>query len=113
MKHGEVWQIDLNPTVGAEIKKTRPAVIVNVDSLGRLPLKVIVPLTDWKDRYSIADWMIKIAPNETNNLSKPSAADCFQVRSVSVKRFVRRLGKLSFEELEKVKIGLANVFDIK
>jgi len=47
MKQGEVWLINLDPTIGSEIKKTRPAIIVNDNSLGKLPLKVIVPLTDW------------------------------------------------------------------
>lgn len=46
MKQGELWLINLDPTLGAEIKKTRPAVIVNDDTLGRLPLKIIVPITD-------------------------------------------------------------------
>lgn len=41
MKQGEIWLINLDPTLGAEIKKTRPAVIVNDDTLGRLPLKII------------------------------------------------------------------------
>jgi mRNA interferase MazF len=45
--------INLDPTIGAEIKKIRPAVIVNDDSLGKLPLRVIVPITDWKNRYEI------------------------------------------------------------
>jgi mRNA interferase MazF len=52
MHSGEVWLINLDPTVGAEIRKTRPAVIVNDDAVGLLPLKVIVPVTEWKDRYS-------------------------------------------------------------
>lgn len=51
MKQGEIWLINLDPTIGAEIKKTRPAIIVNDNSLGKLPLKIIVPLTDWKERY--------------------------------------------------------------
>jgi mRNA interferase MazF len=50
MRRGEIWLIDLTPTVGVEIKKTRPAVIVNSDALGKLPLSIIVPITDWKDR---------------------------------------------------------------
>ena len=53
MHRGEVWLIDLQPTIGAEISKTRPAVIVNNNSIGILPLKVIVPLTDWKPWYTI------------------------------------------------------------
>ena len=58
MNQGEIWLINLEPTIGAEIKKTRPAVIVNDNALGRLPLKVIVPITDWKENYSLAPWMI-------------------------------------------------------
>ena len=50
MKQGEIWLINLDPTIGAEIKKTRPAIIVNDDVLGKLPLKIIVPVTDWKDK---------------------------------------------------------------
>ena len=45
MKQGDIWLINLDPTIGAEIKKTRPVVIVNDNSLGKLPLKVIIPLT--------------------------------------------------------------------
>ena len=69
MKQNEVWLINLDPTIGAEIRKTRPAIIVNDNSLGRLPLKIIVPITDWKDRYEIATWMIKIEPNSKNGLN--------------------------------------------
>lgn len=57
MKQGEIWLINLDPSVGSEMRKTRPAVIVNDDNLGKLPLKVIVPVTDWKDWYQAAVWM--------------------------------------------------------
>jgi mRNA interferase MazF len=46
MRRSEIWFINLDPTVGAEIKKTRPAVIVNDDAIGILPLKVIIPITE-------------------------------------------------------------------
>jgi mRNA interferase MazF len=52
------------------MRKTRPALIVNDDALGRLPLKVIVPITDWKDHYSIVPWMVKIEPDIENGLVK-------------------------------------------
>lgn len=80
MKQGKIWLIDLDPTKGAELKKMRPAVIVNDDRLGRLPLKVVVPITEWKDRYAIAPWMVRIDPSDKNGLNKPSSADCFQIR---------------------------------
>ena len=46
MRRGEVWLVNLNPTLGAEMSKTRPAIIVNDDTIGTLPLRVIVPITD-------------------------------------------------------------------
>ncbi len=113
MRRGEIWLINLDPTVGAEIKKTRPAVIVSDDAIGILPLKVIVPLTEWKDRYAIAPWMVKLAPDPENNLDKPSAADAFQVRSVAQERFVSRLGKASQTALRDITRALATVLNIR
>ena len=92
MKQSEIWLIDLEPTKGAEIQKKRPAIIVNDDRLGKLPLKVIVPITDWKDHYDIAPWMVKIEPNTTNGLLKNSSADCFQIRSLSQERLIKKKG---------------------
>lgn len=102
MKRGEVWLVNLDPTLGAEMRKSRPAVIVSSDLVGVLPLRVIVPLTDWKERYSVAPWMVQIKAVSSNGLDKDSAADCFQVRSVSTMRLVRKIGRLSPEDMEKI-----------
>jgi mRNA interferase MazF len=82
MHRGEVWFINSDPAIGSEIKRTRPAVIVNDDAIGILPLKVIVPITEWKDRYAVAPWMVRLEPDLENSLDKPSAADAFQGRPV-------------------------------
>lgn len=63
MRRGEIWLINLDPTIGAEIRKTRPAVIVNDDAVGILPLKIVVPVTEWKDRYAVAPWMVRLDPD--------------------------------------------------
>ena len=112
MRQNEVWLIDLNPTVGAEIKKIRPVVIVSDNSLGKLPLKVIVPITDWKERYKIAPWMVKIIADNKNGLSKDSTADCFQMRSVSHVRFVRKIGEASLTVMDEIRLALSKVLSI-
>ena len=112
MRRGEIWLINLDPTVGAEIRKTRPAVIVNDDAIGILPLKVIAPITDWKDRYAAAPWMVRLDPDNKNQLRKTSAVDAFQVRSLSEQRFIRRLGELSLEKVDEVAGALAVVLQI-
>ena len=112
MKQNEIWLINLDPTIGAEIKKTRPAIIVNDNALGKLPLKIIVPLTDWKETYAIAPWMVRILPDEENGLTKPSSADCFQVRSLSQERFIKKIGIVSSGTAEKIKSSLSKVLSI-
>lgn len=112
MKQGEIWLVSLDPTVGAEIKKTRPAVIVSDNTLGRLPLKIIVPITDWKDRYSIAPWMVKIVPDKQSGLSKESSADCFQIRSIAEERCVKRPGLVSIDTMEKIRKAIGTVLNI-
>ncbi len=113
MHRGEVWLINLDPTLGAEIHKTRPAVIVNDNAVGALPLKVIVPFTDWKDHYSVAPWMVRIEPSPTNGLTKTSAADAFQIRSISEQRFVRRLGVLPTAYTEQIVAAIAVVLAMR
>jgi len=102
MLRGEVWLINLHPTVGAEIRKTRPAVIVSADAIGILPLRVVVPLTEWRERYEVAPWLVRVEPDEDNNLDKASAADAFQIRSVSQTRFISRMGKVTTADLEAI-----------
>lgn len=113
MLRGEVWLVNLDPTIGAEIKKTRPAVIVNDDAIGILPLKVIVPVTEWKDRYAVAPWMVRVEPDTENGLKNVSAADAFQVRSVAQERLVQRLGKLSDIAMKEITVALAIVLSIE
>lgn len=100
MRKGEIWLINLDPTIGAEIRKTRPAVIVSEDALGILPLRVIAPLTEWKERYTAAPWMVEITPDTQNSLLKSSAADAFQIRSVAQQHFVQKVGSLDPRQLD-------------
>ena len=106
MKQGEIWLINLDPTVGAEMNKTRPALIISVDALGKLPLKMIAPITDWKEQFANYPWMIKITPSKQNNLSKESAVDCYQVRSVSLERLSTLIGSVESEIISKVQEAL-------
>jgi len=112
MKQGEIWQISLDPTIGSEMKKVRPCIILNSDIIGKLPLKVVAPLTDFKEHYKIVPWMVIIEPNIQNGLKKVSAIDLFQVRSLSQKRLVKKIGFVDKKVLISCKESLDNVFEI-
>ena len=111
MKQKEIWLINLNPTIGAEIKKTRPCVILNSNLIGKLPLKIIAPITDFKEQYEAVPWMVKLTPNKNNNLTKLSTIDLFQIRSVSQKRLIKKIGTIDNKTLTECKEALNLVFD--
>ncbi|MHB1492116.1 MAG: type II toxin-antitoxin system PemK/MazF family toxin [Thermoplasmataceae archaeon] len=112
MKQGEIWLVNLSPTVGAEITKTRPCVIVNSNEIGVLPLKVIAPITDYKAHYDSVPWMVELPPDGVNNLIKKTVVDLFQLRSVSEARLIKRIGKVTEEELSKIIEATKVVFGI-
>jgi mRNA interferase MazF len=107
-KRGEIWLVDFDPSIGAEIRKVRPAVIVSLDGLGRLPLRIVAPLTDWRPAFAGLSWFVPIPANGSNGLAKDSGADAFQVKSVSESRLGRRLGAITDKQLEDIAIAIAN-----
>jgi mRNA interferase MazF len=94
--------VNFDPAVGAEIRKARPALVIGANGIGRLPLRLVVPITDWKPSYAVAPWFVQLRPNRTNGLTKPSGADAFQTKSISEDRFVRLLGRLADAELDLI-----------
>jgi mRNA interferase MazF len=106
-KRGEVWLVDFDPSVGAEIRKVRPAVVISLDTIGRLPLRMVVLVTDWKPQYAAFPWFVELPASPTNGLSKDSGADAFQTKSVSLKRFVRELGEVTPAQADDIASAVA------
>ena len=99
----DIYLIDLDPTIGSEIQKTRPCVIVSPDDMNRHIATVIV------------------APMSTRGKNYPSRVDCTfngragqivldQVRTVDKSRLVKRLGTLDVPTQKMVLTVLAQVF---
>jgi len=110
MRQREIWMVNLDPTLGAEIKKTRSCVIVNDDAVGVLPLKVIAPITGYKDKFKEVPWMVTLTPDHDNGLDKKSVIDLFQVRSVAEQRLIKRVGIIRADQMLSVKAALKVVF---
>jgi len=104
---GEIWEVNFNPSVGAEIQKSRPAVVMNVPEVGRLPLVIVVPITEWQPPFEQRPWFIRLSPSSANGLSKESGADAFQVKSLSVLRLVRRVERITEDETDVIGEAIA------
>jgi mRNA interferase MazF len=99
--------VRFDPSVGAEIRKLRPAVVLNLDSIGRLPLRIVVPLTDWQPTFAALPWFVPIPASVATGLAKDSGADAFQVKSVSENRFVQRIGMVASDQLDEIATAIA------
>lgn len=108
---GEVWDVDFSPTVGAEIRKTRPAVVMSIDSIGSLPIKLVAPITSWQVKFSGNIWLVNVKPNRTNGLTKESAVDALQIKGVDVRRFRKRRGRLTAILMEEIGAAIAAIID--
>ncbi|MBE9054466.1 MULTISPECIES: type II toxin-antitoxin system PemK/MazF family toxin [Sphaerospermopsis] len=110
-KRGEIWLVNFDPTIGAEIKKVRPAVVISSDAVGKLPIKLIAPITDWKPYFSQDFWHVKIEPDTTNSLAKVSAIDALQLRGVDLQRFIRKLGNVSDVTMSEIAAAILGVIE--
>jgi len=78
-----------------------------MDSIGRLPLRMVVPITDWKPQYAFYPWFVELPASPTNGLTKDSGADAFQTKSVSENRFAKLLGQISAAQLDDIASAIA------
>jgi mRNA interferase MazF len=107
MKRGEVWWVNFDPSVGGEIQKERPAVIVSNDIANRLLNRVqVVPLTSNVDRLFPSEAYVSVG-----GVQHKALAD--QLTTVSKKRLTNKMGKISKSDLQaverviKVQLGLS------
>lgn len=110
---GEIWWINFDPTIGDEIQKTRPGVVISIRRTFRNRVRLVVPITSWQEKFADDFWMIKLSASAENGLSKDSAANAYQVRALSEQRFVRRLGTVTDEQLEEIVIAVAICIGLK
>lgn len=88
MKQYEIYIVSLDPTLGSEIQKTRPCVIISPDEMnGHLRTVQIAPLTSTLRNYA---WRVPVVFRQ-----KPGRIALDQIRTVDKQRLIERVGKVS------------------
>ncbi len=103
--------VNLDPTIGAEIRKTRPVVVVSSDAVGVLPIRLVAPITEWKDYLSKNLWHVKIDSDNITGLSKLSSVDTLQLRGVDIQRFVQKIGNVSPILMRMIVVAIASIIE--
>ena len=106
MQHGEVWWVNFDPSVGGEIKKKRPAVIISNNASNKFLNRVqVVPLTSKTDRLYPSEALVAFD-------GKESKAMADQLTTVSKIRLINCAGVISEEDMRhveeavKIQIGI-------
>ncbi|OKH19385.1 type II toxin-antitoxin system PemK/MazF family toxin [[Limnothrix rosea] IAM M-220] len=101
MKRGEVWWINFDPSVGGEIRKKRPAVIVSDNVANRNLNRVqVIPLTSNIERVYPAETLVTVD-------GKSSKAMADQLTTVAKQRMLNRVGEPSPDDMGKIEVVMA------
>jgi len=104
VRRGEVWWVNLDPTRGSEIRKTRPAVVLTANGLNRARCTVVVvPLSTGPTPHP---------PILGCHPLTDSVAVCDQVRAVDKGRLIRRYGQLGPGDLQAIEAGVRAVLEL-
>ncbi len=107
MNRGEIWLVNFDPTVGSEIKKTRPAIILSTQPFNRLRRTlVVVPLSTAHNKSEIP---LLIAIHSSG---VPCVAVVDQIKAAAKERFIRKLGAVTSDELEQITGALAMLLKV-
>jgi len=103
-KRGEIWLTNFEPSVGTEIKKTRPALVISNDIANSRSSKVtVVPITGALREMPI---VVIVEPDETNCLDKKSLIRVPDICTFDKSRLNSRIGALNEQQMREVDLRL-------
>jgi len=103
IEHSDIWLINFDPSIGKEIRKTRPALVVSNDYYNIASGTIfVVPLTSKPPKETLRPFYMEITKDDNNNLSQNSYININQFRNVSKLRFLNKIGSVKKHYINNV-----------
>lgn len=101
VKRGDIWLVNLDPTIGFEVKKSRPAIIIQNDIGNKFsPITIIAPITS-QNIDSLYPVEVFISSNDSK-IKKSSKAMLNQIRAIDKQRLIKKQGVVSKSTMREV-----------
>jgi mRNA interferase MazF len=103
-RRGEIFLVNLDPALGSETNKTRPALVISNDINNKFSSTVtVIPITSNVKKVFPFEVLF---PSERSGLPKTSKAKCNQIRTIDIRRLIKPLGKIPVETMQEVEDAL-------
>ncbi len=99
---GSIWLVSFDPSVGSEIRKTRPAIIISGTVFNQRRKVTVLPITSSDPDSRLLPVVVPIEPNAENGLTTNSYIVCIDPMTFDKQRLIRQLGILESVKIQQV-----------
>jgi len=110
---GSIWLVNFDPSVGTEIRKTRPAVIISGTAFNQRSKVTVLPITSAVPNEHLRPIVLPVIPSTINGLSTESFIVCVDPMTFDKRRLVRCLGQLELHQIPEIQQILARYLELE
>jgi mRNA interferase MazF len=109
---GSIWLVSFDPSIGTEIRKTRPAVIISGTAFNQRSKVTVLPITSANPSDRLLPVIVPLVPSVTNGLSSNSFVVCVDPMTFDKRRLIQCLGQVELEQLEEIQQILVRYLEL-
>jgi mRNA interferase MazF len=109
---GSIWLVNFDPSIGTEIRKTRPAIIVSGTLFNQRRKVTVLPITSSSPDSKLLPVVVALEPDPNNGLTTDSFIVCIDPMTFDKQRLVRQLGILNSDKIRQVQSILRSYLEL-
>lgn len=109
---GSIWLVSFDPSIGTEIRKTRPAVIISGTAFNQRSKVTVLPITSANPSDRLLPVIVPLVPSVTNGLSSNSFVVCVDPMTFDKRRLIQCLGQVELNQLEEIQQILVRYLEL-
>lgn len=109
---GSIWLVSFDPSIGTEIRKARPAVIISGTAFNQRSKVTVLPITSANPSDRLLPVILPLVPSVTNGLSSNSFVVCVDPMTFDKRRLIQCLGQVEANQLEEIQQILARYLEL-